>query len=134
MKTILITLLIAALAPALSALPSGLPLSVADIGRAIGNGNVEQLTQFMDAEVELSILEEEDLYSRSEAATRLRQFFAKFGPKAFNQVHQGSSKAADAEYVIGNLATERGNLRVYIYVAKRGDRVVLQELRFDREA
>ena len=103
------------------------------IGRAIGSGDVATLLTHVDGELELSILDEEDVYAKAVATTRLETFFKKFSPTGFNQVHQGSSKADDAEYVIGNLTTARGSFRVYIYVAKKAGRVVLQELRFDRE-
>ena len=125
MKTLLMTCLLA------SFLVAGDDIN--QIGRAIGSGDVAGLLAHVDGELELSILDEEDVYSKANATTRLAEFFQKFTPSTFNQVHQGSSKADDAEYVIGNLVTNKGSFRVYIYVAKKGDRVVLQELRFDRE-
>jgi len=85
----------------------------------------------MDAEVELSILDEEDLYSRDQAKAALTRFFQDFTPTGFGKVHQGASKSDDAEYCIGTLNTNKGTFRVYIYVAKRNDGILLQELRFD---
>ncbi|PPK85555.1 uncharacterized protein DUF4783 [Neolewinella xylanilytica] len=107
--------------------------SLGEITRALGAGDTRSLAAAMDTEVELSLLEEENLYSRDQAVQKLSAFFAAHSPSGFSQVHQGSSKADDAEYCIGNLATADGSYRVYIYIAKKGDRMVLQELRFDRE-
>lgn len=109
------------------------PLTLDDVTRAIGAGNVAELAAVMDAEVELSILDQEDLYSRADATAALKKFFARVTPTRFGKVHQGSSKSADAEYVIGTLATSQGAYRVYVYVAKSPTGVVLQELRFERE-
>lgn len=131
MKMILITWLFAAFAAPTA--PATASDDINAIGRAIGSGDVAALLQHVDGELELSILDDEDVYSPTEAANRLKTFFGQFAPSGFNQVHQGSSKADDAEYVIGNLVTAKGSFRVYIYLAKRGDRAVLQELRFDRE-
>lgn len=103
-----------------------------DVCRAIGTGNVEQLAAVMDAEVELSILDNEDLYSRDDAKAALQKFFSRVSPSSFGKVHQGSSKSADAEYCIGTLATAQGAFRVYVYVARKGGGVILQELRFER--
>ena len=106
---------------------------IGDIVSAIGRGQADALLAQMDSEVELSILDDEDVYGKQEAVQRLREFFGKVKPTAFNQVHQGSSKADDAEYVIGNLTTASGSYRVYVYVAVRGGQQKLQELRIDRE-
>ncbi|CAH1001632.1 hypothetical protein LEM8419_02537 [Neolewinella maritima] len=107
--------------------------SISDITRALGSGDLATLTDLMDAEVELSILADENTYAKEQARQKLTAFFAANTPSGFSQVHQGSSKSDNAEYCIGNLTTSNGVYRVYIYVAKKGERTVLQELRFDRE-
>jgi hypothetical protein len=109
------------------------PVALDDVCRAIGSGNIDQLAAVMDAEVELSILDKEDLYSRDQAVAALKSFFAANTPSSFGKVHQGASKSADAEYCIGTLATAKGPFRVYVYVAKKPNGVLLQELRFERE-
>lgn len=131
MKTMLFTLLVSfsALLPA----TDQKPVSLDDVCRAIGSGNVDELSSVMDAEVELIILDKEDLYSRDQAIAALRTFFKESTPSSFGKVHQGASKSADAEYCIGTLATAKGPYRVYVYVAKRPGGVLLQELRFERE-
>lgn len=108
------------------------PVALDDVCRAIGGGNVTELAAIMDAEVELSILDKEDLYSKADAAAALQEFFTKFSPTSFGKVHQGASKSNDAEYCIGTLTTNKGSFRVYIYVAKTASGVLLQELKFDR--
>ena len=107
--------------------------SIGDITKALGSGDLASLANMMDAEVELSILADENTFTKEQARQTLATFFAANTPSGFSQVHQGSSKSDNAEYCIGNLATSNGVYRVYIYVAKKGERMVLQELRFDRE-
>lgn len=109
------------------------PVALDDVCRAIGSGNVDQLSAVMDAEIQLTILDKEDVYSRGEAVTALRAFFSANTPSSFGKVHQGASKSADAEYCIGTLATAKGPFRVYVYVAKKTGGVLLQEIRFERE-
>lgn len=108
------------------------PVALDDVCRAIGGGDVAALAAIMDEEVELSILDKEELYSRAAATKELEIFFKNFTPTSFGKVHQGASKAADAEYCIGTLNTNKGAFRVYIYVAKTNGGVLLQELKFDR--
>ena len=107
--------------------------SIGDITKALGSGDLTSLAAMMDAEVELSILTDENTYAKEQAREKLAAFFSANTPSGFSQVHQGSSKSDNAEYCIGNLTTSNGVYRVYIYVAKKGERMVLQELRFDRE-
>ncbi|NJB86288.1 hypothetical protein GGR26_002056 [Lewinella marina] len=131
MKTLFLILAIA-LTPIL-ATDTATAQSLGAITQALGKGDTDALSALMDGEVELSLLEDENLYSRDQARKKLAAFFATHKPSGFSQVHQGSSKSDNAEYCIGNLSTSTGAFRVYIYVAKQGERMLLQELRFDRE-
>ncbi|MCP9237889.1 DUF4783 domain-containing protein [Lewinella sp. JB7] len=131
MNSVLITLAIV-LSPLL-ATDLVLAQTIGDITKALGSGNTASLSAMMDSEVELSLLGDENLYSRDQAIQKLSTFFTANTPSGFSQVHQGASKSDNAEYCIGNLSTSAGTFRVYIYVARKGEKMVLQELRFDRE-
>lgn len=108
------------------------PAALDDVCRAIGAGSVAELAAIMDEEVELSILDQENLYSRADAKQALTAFFEQHTPTSFGKVHYGLSKGKDAEYCIGTLVTAKGSFRVYIYVEKTAGGVLLQELKFDR--
>jgi len=123
MKTILIISLAIFGLPLASTATDQKPMALEDVCRAIGNGNVAELATVMDA----------DLYSKEQATAALKKFFGEVTPTNFGKVHQGASKSADAEYCIGTLATSKGPFKVYVYVAKRSNGVLLQELRFERE-
>ncbi|NJC25788.1 DUF4783 domain-containing protein [Neolewinella antarctica] len=107
------------------------PASLEEVCAAVGAAKVESLVAAIGDDLELSILDNEAVYSRADAATALKKFFAGFTKTSFGKVHQGASKADDAEYCIGTLTTDKGSFRVYIYVAKKGPGIVLEELRFD---
>ncbi|OAV44189.1 DUF4783 domain-containing protein [Lewinella sp. 4G2] len=107
------------------------PVSLESVCKAVGSADVRGLMAAMGSEVELSILDEEDMYSKADAGAALEAFYKKFSKTNFGKVHQGASKSDDAEYCIGTLSTDKGSYRVYVYVAKQGGSVVLQELRFD---
>ena len=63
----------------------------------------------------------------------LQNFFAKYQPKNFHQVHQGTSKGKDSQYLIGNLTTNNTTFRVYLYMKVAGSKYLIQEIRFDKE-
>lgn len=105
------------------------------ISRAISAGDVTTLEKYFDETVEIAIMGDEDIFERVKATDLLRTFFAKNQPKTFSQVHQGTSKGNDSIYCIGNLATNSGLFRVYIYLHTKDDngKYLIQELRFDKE-
>lgn len=107
--------------------------SIADITAAIRKGDAATLGTFFDAQVELATPTSEDVYDKTEAVKLVKQFFAKYPPANFSQVHQGSSKSNDFEYIIGNMTSSGKTFRVYFYMRRGGDKYVIQELRFDEE-
>lgn len=101
------------------------------ITKAISEGNAEALGQYFDQSVEISVLDNEDVYAKAQAIKVVKDFFAQNKPKSFSQVHQGTSKGNDSQYCIGNLVTATGTFRVYIYLKVNGNNYTIQELRFD---
>ena len=102
-------------------------VSLENISRAIGNGDADGLGTYFDSSVEIAVLDDENVYSKTQAVNVVRGFFAENKPKSFSQVHKGASKGKDSEYCIGNLVTDSGNYRVYIYMKVAGDKKVIQE-------
>lgn len=123
-------LLILLLALPLMAMTQG---NLQQITSALGKGNAEALGPYFDSNVEISILEDVDIYDKGEAVSVVKSFFASNAPKGYSQVHEGTSKGKDSRYVIGKLATSTGAYRVYLYLKSEGDKEIIQELRFDKE-
>ena len=108
------------------------PANLASISKAISNGDAAALSSHFDSMVEIAIMEDEDMYSKSEAKSKVSSFFSSAKPKSYSQVHKGNSKGNDSQYCIGNLATTSGDYRVYIYLKVKGAKTVIQEMRFDK--
>jgi len=107
--------------------------NIADITRAISAGDAETLGQYFDQTVEVAVLDQEDMYDKAQAVQIVKSFFANHKPSGFKEVHQGSSKGADSQYVIGNMTTSSGTYRVYIYMQVSGGDFRIQEIRFDQQ-
>ena len=114
-------------------LPGIYQASLAEITRAINAGDADALGRFFDQTVEIALQDQEDVYDRASAVGMVKKFFAENKPRSFNQVHQGASKDKDSQYCIGNLVTGDATYRVYIYMEVSGDRLLIQELRFEKE-
>ena len=105
--------------------------SIASITRAMNSGDAAAVGIHFDDNVELSLPSEDGIYGKQKAVERLNQFFGQHTIKGFSQVHEGSSKGHAAKYCIGNLQTDKGNFRVYMFVEIEQNRYSLQELRIE---
>lgn len=105
---------------------------IASITKALNSGDATTLSKYFDSDVELSILDNEDIYSKAEASKIVQTFFTDNVTKSFKQAHSGQSKGNDSQYVIGNLTTSVGAYRVYIYMKVSGSKHLIQELRIDK--
>jgi len=103
-----------------------------DISRAIKSGDAAALAQHFDKDVEVTILDEVNIFSKSEAKSAVNTFFSSHKPKSYSQVHEGRSKGEGGQYIIGNLATDAGKFRVYLYMRVENNKHFIQELRFEK--
>ena len=102
--------------------------SIDDIVSAIKLGDVNKISRYFDATVEISLNERSHAYSKSQAEMILRDFFQK-GVKTFQVVHRGNSN--ESEYCVGSLTTVAGKYRTTIFMRNKGDKKLIQEIRFE---
>ena len=81
-------------------------------------GNATKIASYFAENVDLSILETENLYSKSQAEQILKNFFIKHKPSEFTIVHKG--KSGQSEYFIGELTCTDAIFRVTLN-SKSGD-------------
>jgi hypothetical protein len=103
-----------------------------DIANAIRSGDAKSVSRYFSNSVDLTLIGQEDVYSKAQAEQILKDFFNKNTPRSFSIIHRGESKDG-AKYAIGNLSTSNGNYRVYYYFKVTGGSVNIQELRFMKE-
>lgn len=104
-----------------------------NITKALSNGDAESLGQYFDSYVEISVLDNEDIYDKPDAINVVQEFFQTEQPKGFSQVHNGTSKGQDSQYCIGNLNTASNTYRVYIFMSVNEGQVRIKELRIDSQ-
>ena len=103
-----------------------------DIANAIRSGDAKSVSRYFSSSVDLTLIGQEDVYSKAQAEQILKDFFNKNTPRSFSIIHRGESKDG-AKYAIGNLTTSNGNYRVYYYFKVASGSVNIQELRFMKE-
>ena len=99
-----------------------------DITYAIRLGNAGELSRYLDNRVDISLPEKSDNYSKIQAEMIIRDFFSTNGVRNFVVRKMGFS--GNTEYCVGVLQTHNGGYRTTIFTRQKGDRQLLQELRF----
>ncbi len=101
-----------------------------DIVNAVKAGDASQVSRYFDNTVELTFPEKSNSYSKSQAELVLHDFFTSNSVKNFEILHKSDNSGS--LYCIGNLQTSGGTFRTTIFIKQKGDREVLQELRFEK--
>jgi len=105
-------------------------VSVDDVVNAIKNGSATQLSKYFDNTIEITVSDKSNTYSKSQAELVLKDFFDNNVVKNFEVLHKGDNAAA--QFIIGTLQTKSGDYRTTIYMKQKGDKQLLQELRFEK--
>lgn len=97
---------------------------------ALKTGNSRELAGHLLPNVDLTILETSEVYSKAQAEQILRKFFDEHEPSSMTVDHEGESKMGDA-YYIGKLTTARGVFRVTFFLKKSGGSALIKQLRIE---
>lgn len=104
-----------------------------DIANAIRSGDAKSISRYFNSTVDLTIIDQEEVYSKVQAEQIIRDFFNKNTPKSFTIIHKGESREG-ARYAIGSMVTAQGiTYRTYFYIKQEGATVIIKELRFMKE-
>jgi Domain of unknown function (DUF4783) len=92
---------------------------------ALNSSNSIMLSNYLSGTVELSIGNQDDIYSNQQSTAILTDFFRKNHVLSFQVLHKGNKESAS--FLIGMLKTNNGVFRVYILSRKSQ----IQQLRID---
>lgn len=95
---------------------------------ALRSGNSGELSKFFDDNVELTLPDKSDSYSKAQAQLIVKDFFGNNGVKGFDLKHKGDSPGG--HFCIGTLQTGTGNFRTNVFMKTKGGREVVKEIRF----
>tara|TARA_B100000809_G_C15136562_1_gene530856 strand:+ start:2786 stop:3169 length:384 start_codon:yes stop_codon:yes gene_type:complete len=103
-----------------------------NLSRALKTGDSEEISRHFGASVDLSIPNNEGVYSKTQAKLILKTFFLKNKPSEFSIVHNGDSKN-NSYYSIGTLSTSKGHFRTYILYKEVDKKVTILELKIEAD-
>jgi Domain of unknown function (DUF4783) len=98
------------------------------VATAIRLGSVSQLSPFFDVRVDISLPDKSDTYSKTQAEMVIGDFFNTNGVQNFRITQQGES--GGTFFCAGILQTRAGNYRTTLFFKHKGDKHLLQEIRF----
>jgi hypothetical protein len=104
---------------------------IADVINALKTGNAAEMSKYFDNTVEITLPGKSSSYSKSQAELILRDFFAGNSVKGFTVIHQGEN--AGSQFCIGTLVTKSSTYRTTVYMKQKGDKQLLQEIRFENK-
>ncbi len=104
--------------------------SVDEVVNAIKTGSASQLSKFFDNTIEITLTDKSNTYSKSQGELVLKDFFANNIVKDFQVLHRGDNSSA--QFIIGMLQTKNGEYRTTIYMKQKGDKQLMQEIRFEK--
>lgn len=95
---------------------------------ALRAGNSSQLSTHFDENVELTLPDKSDSYSKAQAQLIVKDFFSNNGVKSFELKHKGDSPSG--HFCIGTLKTNAGNFRTNVFMRIKNGKEVVKEIRF----
>ncbi|HEY0678808.1 MAG TPA: DUF4783 domain-containing protein [Chitinophagaceae bacterium] len=102
--------------------------SIDDVVAAIRAGNSAELSKYFDNRVDIALPDKTDTYSKAQAEMIIRDFFNSKGVIGFELKHKGEN--GGAQFCVGILKTRNAEYRTHLFMRQRGDRQLLQEIRF----
>jgi hypothetical protein len=102
-----------------------------EIVNAINSGNATLLAKYFNTTVELTLLDKEGVYSKTQAEMIVKDFFTQNPPKQFKILHQGGKESS--KYTIGSLNSESKTFRITLFYKSEGTQVVILQFRIENE-
>ena len=99
-----------------------------EVINALRSGNSAQLSVLFDENVEVTLPDKSDSYSKAQAQLIVKDFFGNNGVKGFELKHKGDSPSG--HFCIGTLQTNAGNFRTNVFMKVKNGKEVVKEIRF----
>ena len=96
---------------------------------ALRSGNATELAKYVDDNIEISLPDKTETYSRSQALMILQDFFTSNGVKSFEIKHKGTN-GGDSQFCIGTLQTKAGAYRTTILMKTKNGRQLVKQIQF----
>ena len=105
------------------------PISgIDDVITALRAGNATDVGKYIDENVELSLPDKSDNYSKAQAIMILKDFFTNNVVSGFETKHTGDNSGN--QFCIGTLHTKSGDYRTTVFMKTKNGRQSVKEIKF----
>ncbi len=105
-------------------------LNIEEVIFAMRAGNANEISKYIDENVEIALPDKTEQYSKAQAVIILHEFFSSNGVKGFDLKHKGDNSGS--KFCIGTLFTKSGNFRTTVFMKWRNGRQVLKQIGFQK--
>ncbi|MBL3654914.1 DUF4783 domain-containing protein [Fulvivirga sediminis] len=103
-----------------------------DVKEAIKTGSSKETAKFFNQNVDVTLDDEMQSYSKTQAEFVMKDFFKNNPPTSFTIVHQGASKGG-LPYAIGQYISNKQTYRVWLRIKNSGGKYLIHEISFIKE-
>ena len=102
------------------------------VAAALKVGNSKEIAKLFSNNVELTILDKEGVYSKTQAELIIKDFFNSHQVENYTVIHNGGNDAP-SKYVIGELKTDKQTFRVFYLLKTDGKQQIISQLRIETQ-
>lgn len=95
---------------------------------ALRSGSATELSKYVDDNIEISLPDKSNTYSKAQAIMVLQDFFNNNGVKGFELKHKGDN--GGSQFCIGTLQTRSGSYRTTVFMRTKNGKQLVKEIRF----
>src|SRR6266513_2846883 len=95
---------------------------------ALKDGKAAELGKYMDDNIEVTLPDKSNNYSKAQAVLILKDFFDNNEVKAFEVKHKGEQNGG--QFCVGTLQTKSGNYRTTIFMKTKTGKDYIKTIRF----
>lgn len=106
---------------------------VDDITTAFKTSDQRLLSKYFGNKIEITLLDQSNVFSKSQAELVMKDFFSKYDPTDFQILYKNNPTSDVARFAIGQLETKSGKFRIYFILKSIENNFYLQEMRFEQE-
>ncbi len=106
---------------------------VDDVTMAFKSADQRLLSKYFANKIEITLLDQSNVFSKSQAELVMKDFFSKYDPIDFQILYKNNPTNDAARFAIGQLETRTGRFRIYFILKSSENNIYLQEMRFEQE-
>lgn len=99
-----------------------------DVIGALRAGNASEVGKYIDENVELTLPDKSDNYSKAQAIMILKDFFINNTVLGFEAKHKGDNSGS--QFCIGTLRTKSGDYRTTVFMKTKNGKQSVKEIKF----